>query len=108
MSNPQAEKLTLDNLARLQQMKVNARQFATTMALELIKAPNYSAAQYTAGPDGTNEVSIIGGKVDHITLLAMAGDVEAYIMGNLEKEATDAINAARTKLDPNRPRIVRP
>lgn len=111
MSNPQAEKLTLDNIARMQQMKVNARQFATTMALELIKAPNYSVVQFKNDPNvpgGDSIAELVGGKVDHITLLAMAKDVEDYIMGNLEKEATDAIDAARLRLDPNRPKIVRP
>lgn len=92
-------------------MKMNARQFAATMALELIKAPNYSAIQYKNDPEkptGDSIAEIIGGKVDHITLIAMAKDVEDYIMGNLEKEASDAIDACKVKLDPNRPRIVRP
>ena len=108
MSNPQAEKLALDNLARMQQMKVNARQFATTMALELIKAPNYSVAQFPNEPIGGSKIEVVGGKVDHITLLAMARDVEDYIMGKLEKEAIDAMDEAKKRLDPNRPKLVRP
>lgn len=109
MSNPQQIKQDLDNLARLQQMKINCRQFAVTMALELIKAPNYSVVQFTNDPNkpgGDAKAEIIGGKVDHITLLAMAKDCEDYIMGSLEKEATDAIAVAQAKL--NGPRIVKP
>lgn len=101
--------MELDNIARLQQMKVNARQFALTMALELIKAPNYSVVQYTNNPDnptGDSRAEVIGGKVDHITLLAMAKDCEDYVMGNLEQEAAEAVTAAQAKL--NGPRIVRP
>lgn len=108
MNNPQQTKLDLDNAARLQQMKVNARQFAVTMALELMKAPNYSVVEFHNNPEDPNSSSakIIGGKVDHITLLAMAKDCEDYIMGNLEQEALDAVTAAQAKL--NGPRIVRP
>lgn len=109
MSNPQAEKLALDNLARAQQMKINARQFAATMALELIKAPNYSAIQYTDDtdrPGNNSKAEIVGGKVDHVTLLAMARDIEDYIVGNLEKEAVDAMDAAKARI--NGPKIVRP
>lgn len=106
MSNPQAEKLTLENLARVQQMKINARQFATTMALELIKAPNYSYVEIKNVTGGPAETIRHGGAVDHVVLLAMAKDVEDYIMGSLEKEALDAITAAQAKI--NGPRIVRP
>lgn len=111
MNTPQQAKLDLDHAARLQQMKVNCRQFALTMSLELIKAPNYSVVQYTNDPNkpnGDSKAEVIGGRVDHITLLAMAKDCEDYIMGNLEEEAQAAVEAAQKALDPNRPRIVRP
>lgn len=109
MSNGHKTQLELDSAARVQQMKVNARQFALTMALELIKAPNYSVVQYTndpSTPGSDSKAEVIGGKVDHITLLAMAEDCEKYIMGNLEAEAVAAVKAAQDKL--NGPRIVRP
>jgi hypothetical protein len=109
LSNPQAEKLSLDSLARLQQAKINSRQFALTMSLELIKAPNYSVVEFINDPDtpgADSRARVIGGDVTHVALLAMATDFEAYIMGDLEKEAMDAIEAAQKKL--NGPRIVRP
>jgi hypothetical protein len=99
----------LDNEARIQQMKVSARQFAATMALELIKAPNYSVVEFRNDPGDTNGNSlahVVGGKVDHITLLAMAGDIEKYILGDLEQEAKDAIEVAAKSF--NAPKIVRP
>lgn len=109
MSNPQAEKLGLENLARLQQAKINSRQFALTMALELVKAPNYSVVEFVNDPDkpgSDSRARVLGGDVTHVAMLAMAKDFEDYVMGNLEKEALDAIDAAQKKL--NGPRIVRP
>lgn len=96
--NPMAQ---LDQEARVAQMKVQARQFAATMALELMKSPNYSVRD-----DSTGQPKLTGGAVDHVTLLAMAQDIEAYILGNLEQEAKDALEAAAKKM--NSPRIVRP
>ena len=90
-------------------MKVQARQFAATMALELMKAPNYSAVAYKNDPavaGGDSVPSFVGGKVDHITLLAMAGDIEKYVLGDLEEEAKAAIEAAAKGF--NAPKIVRP
>ena len=104
--NPRA---ALDQQAALMQQKVHARQFAATMALELIKAPNYSVVAFKNDPDkpGSDSVpEISGGKVDHITLIAMAQDIEAYIMGDLEEEAKKALETAAVQL--NSPRIVRP
>lgn len=104
--NPAAK---LDTEARVAQMKVQARQFAATMALELMKVPNYSMVTYKNDPNvpGSDSVpEMVGGKVDHVTLLAMAGDIEAYILGNLEQEAKDAIEAASKSF--NAPKIVRP
>ena len=104
--NPRA---AMDQQAALMQQKVHARQFAATMALELIKAPNYSVVAYKNDPDsptGESMAEVTGGKVDHITLLAMAQDIEAYIMGDLEEEAKKALETAAVQL--NSPRIVRP
>lgn len=106
MSNPVKD---LETTARLQQMKVQARQFAATMALELMKVPNYSVLAYTNDPDkpGSDSTPVrSGGAVDHITLLAMAGDIEGYILGTIEEEAKQAMENAAAKL--NAPRIVRP
>ena len=89
MSNlPQQTKQDLDNLARAQQMKINARLTALQCAQTLMAAPLY------------------GGTLDHITLIAMSQDIESYILGDIEDETKKALEAAAAKL--NAPRIVRP
>jgi len=77
------QKVDLDNAARLQQMKINTRLTALQSALELMKISGYGAEAGSLN------------RVDHITLLAMAGDIEAYVLGGLEDEAKQAIDAAK-------------
>jgi hypothetical protein len=84
------QKVELDNAARLQQMKINTRLTALQSALELMKIPGYGFQEGVA-------------RVDHITLLAMAGDIEAYILGGLEDEAKQAIENAKK---PPKPAII--
>lgn len=98
MSNPQAEKLALDNLAKLQQMKINARLTALQAVQSLIVTRGYLPSD---GGSSTN-------KVDIVTLLAQAQMIEEYILGNVEKESIDAMDEAKRRLDPNRPKLVRP
>jgi hypothetical protein len=104
------EKQALENFAALAQMKINARLVSLQTALELMKAPNYSVVEYRNDPDNPtapNSIPLMtGGKVDHITLLAMAADFNDYIMNNIEQEAAAAIAEARAKM--NTPKIVRP
>lgn len=104
--NPKAE---LDNTARLQQMKINTRLVALETAMKIMNAPNYSALMYKNDPDnpgGDSVPEIVGGKVDIITLLAMALEVESYILGNIEAETKEALEKAAMKF--NAPKIVRP
>ena len=80
------QKTELDNVARLQQMKINTRLTSLQTALELMKIPGYGFA--TEGMSSPNVV-------DHITLLAMAQDVEAYVLGGLEEETQKALENAK-------------
>jgi hypothetical protein len=77
--------------AGLMQMRINTRLTALQAAQTIMSTPGYV--------DG-------GGKVDHITLLAMAGDIEKYIIDDLAVEAEKAITAAKNAV--NVPRIHRP
>ena len=88
--NPKAE---LDNLAKLQQMKINARLVSLETSLKLMHVAGYVEA---GG----------GNKLDAVTLIAQAGMVEQYILGNIEEESVKALEDAAKKL--GGPRIVRP
>lgn len=100
MSNPQVYKTDIENAARVQQTKINARLTALQAAQTLMSTPGFvNKIDDGHKPNETNSV-------DHVCLLAMAGDIEAYIMGNLEDEAKRAIEVAQQKL--NGPKIVRP
>lgn len=70
-------KQELDNTARLQQMKINSRLTALQAAQSLMQLQDYD------------------GKRDHITLLAIAGDIEQYILGTLEEETEAALKKAK-------------
>ena len=97
-------KQDLDQLARLQQMKINTRLTALQAAQQLMATHGYLGV--TGTMDGVNVMSNKLGVVDHITLLAIATDIENYILGNIETETKEALDAAALKL--NAPRIVRP
>ena len=90
-------KTQLDNTARLHQMKINTRLTALQSALELMKINGYLGVE-GAKTDDDGKVTPAwvrrSGAVDHVTLLAMAGDIEAYILGGLEEEAKAAMEAA--------------
>lgn len=104
--NPKAE---LDNVARLQQMKINTRLVSLETAMKLFNTPNYSLVSYKndpANPSGDSIPSMTGGTVDVITLLATAKEVEDYILGNIEAESKEALAKAAEAF--NKPKIVRP
>jgi hypothetical protein len=82
------QKVDLDNAARLQQMKINTRLTALQTSLELMRTQGYGGE---------------ANRVDHITLLAMAGDIEAYVLGGLEEETKQAIENAKK---PPLPKII--
>ena len=88
------QKEELDLLGKLHQMKINTRLTALQSALELMKTAGYTGIP-GADKDGNPQWVRPPGTVDHITLLAMAGDIEAYILGNLEDEAKEAITEAK-------------
>ena len=85
-----AEKEKLDMQARTQQMKINTRLTALQTALSIMQAPNYSFCNYD---NSTQKSERAGGSVDHLTLLAMAVDIEKYILGEIEQETKDALEA---------------
>lgn len=90
------QKVDLDNAARLQQMKINTRLTALQSALEIMKTPNYSyLVDVSDDADVSSRLERRGGEIDHVTLLAMAGDIEDYILDGLEDEAKEAIEAAK-------------
>lgn len=86
----------LDQLARLQQMKINSRLTALQSAQTIMSLPGFT------DPVKGNEAS----RYDSITLIAMAQDIENYILGNIEAETEAALAEQKAKL--NAPRIVRP
>jgi hypothetical protein len=97
-----ADKEKLDMQARAQQMKINTRLTALQTALSIMQTTAYSA-----GVEGSVRVDDKGeklvtprpvwihrpGPVDHLTLLAMATDIEKYILGEIEQETKDALDA---------------
>ena len=92
----QQTKQDLDNLARLQQMKINTRLTALQTSLELMKMKGYLPI------DGGNAAS----SVDMVCLLATAQEVENYILGSIEAETTAALEKAKVSL--GTPRLLRP
>ena len=82
------------------------RPSALQSAQQLMATPGYTGIP---GSDKvTKEPTWIRppGAVDHLTLLAMAQDIEAYILGNIESETIQAMEAAKRAV--NGPKIVRP
>ena len=93
-----------DLAAGLMQMKINTRLTALQAAQTLMATSGYLGVP-GASMDTKEPVWIHRpGAIDHITLLAMASDIEAYILGDLEDEAKKAIEAARNP----HAKIVRP
>ena len=68
-----AEKERLDMQARAQQMKINTRLTALQAGQSIMSLTTYNQG------------------VDHLTLIAMATDIEKYILGEIEQETKDAI-----------------
>jgi hypothetical protein len=88
------EKDKMDITARLQQMKINTRLTALQTALELMKTPGYLGVPGST-IDEPHPIWIHQpGKVDCITLLAMAAEFEAYVIGDLEAQAKEFIDVA--------------
>lgn len=101
MSGPKAEQWE----ANLMQMKINTRLTALQTALEIMKTSGYTGIPgQTKAEEGKLPEPIWvkpPGAVDHITLLAMAGDIRDWIINDLAEEAQKAIDAAKNP-NPNR------
>ncbi len=93
MSNPTVEQKE----AGLMQMKINTRLAALQAAQTLMGTHGYTGVPGASKEDGSPLWIQRPGAVDHITLLAMAGDIEKYIIGDLAQEAKEAIEAAKNK-----------
>jgi hypothetical protein len=85
-----ADKEKLDMQARAQQMKINTRLTALQSALAIMQLPNYTIVNYNSD---TQKSERVGGDMSHHALLAMATDIEKYILGEIEKETQDALKA---------------
>ena len=89
MTQPVITAKQLENIAKLQQMKLNCRLVALERATVICSAANY------------------GGRNEAIEVMAVAKEFESYIMDNVEEESKQALEAAAASIA-NTPRIVRP
>jgi hypothetical protein len=87
----------LDNIAKLQQMKLNCRLVALERATVIMACPGF--LDRSIQEHGANSVTVI-------TAIAIAKELEGYILDNIEEETEEVLRAARENL--NKPRIVRP
>lgn len=98
--NP-SEKEKLDAQARLHQMQINTRLTALQVVKDLMSTRGFLPAE------GGNEAS----RVDAITVIAMATEIEHYILGKIEAEtqaALDEMNKPRPTIVPAKSLPVRP
>jgi len=93
LSNASLTAKQLENIGRLQQMKLNARLTALQAAQTLMGTPGYKE-------------SGAANSIDMITLIATAKELESYILGEIEKESIEALDEAAKRL--SGPQIVRP
>lgn len=70
------------------QLKINTRLTALQAAQSLM-----ATAGYLQIPTDTGGIQIVG-KVDHITLLAIASEIADFILGDLEADAKQAMDNA--------------
>jgi hypothetical protein len=92
------DKEKLEQAARLQQMNINARLVSLETAMKLMHAPFYNYED----KDNNNDKVIKGGKTDHITLIAMAQEIEGFILGNIEEETKQILEELK------KPQVLRP
>jgi hypothetical protein len=106
--NPQ-QKEQADQLARLHQMKINTRLTALQSALSIMQLPSYSnGVEGSLRTDEKGETLATPKpvyihrpqSVDHLTLIAMATDIEKYILGEIEKETNDFLNKPKPTIVP--------
>lgn len=98
-----ADKEKLDMQARAQQMKINTRLTALQTALSIMGTNGYlgveGASKDTCEPVWIHQPKEVG----HLTLLAMATDIEKYILGEIEQETKEALE----QLNKPKPTIVK-
>lgn len=88
-----ADKEKLDMQARAQQMKINTRLTALQTAMNVMQTQGYLGVEGEA-KDTKEPVWIHKpGSIDHLTLLAMATDIEKYILGEIEQETKEVLEA---------------
>jgi hypothetical protein len=78
----------LENIAKLQQMKLNCRLVALERATVVCSASNYN------------------GRNEFIEVIAVAKEFESYILDNIEAETEEVLKQAQENI--GKPRIVRP
>lgn len=96
MSEARISAQKLENLAKLQQMKLNTRLAALEAATKIVSAPGF---MMPIPEHAANSVTV------HTTI-AIAQELEGYILGNIEQETEEALAKAQANLA--RPQIVRP
>lgn len=104
----QSTKEQTDQLARLQQMKINTRLTALQSALGVMSTQGYLGVEGALRVDEEGKTLPVPksiwihrpGQVDHLTLLAMATDIEKYILGEIEKETNDFLNKPKPTIVP--------
>lgn len=97
MSEAKVSAQKLENLARLQQMKLNTRLAALEAATKIVSSSGF--VDRTIPEHAANSVTV------HTTI-AIAQELEGYILGNIEAETEEALAKAQQNLA--RPQIVRP
>lgn len=96
MSEAKTSAQKLENLAKIQQMKLNTRLAALEAATKIVSSPGFMVP---IPEHAANSVTV------HTTL-AIAQEIEGYILGNIEAETEEALRRVQDNL--NGPRIVRP
>lgn len=84
-------------MAKLQQMKLNTRLTALQAATQIVAAPGF--IDRTIPEHAANSVTV------H-TVIAIAQELEGYILGDIEAETEEALKKAQENI--SRPQIVRP
>jgi hypothetical protein len=87
----------LENIAKLQQMKLNCRLVALERATVIVGIPGF--IDQSIPEHAGNSVTV------HTTI-AIAQELEGYILGDIEEETEEVLRQARENL--SKPRIVRP
>jgi len=97
LNNTQLTAKQLENIAKLQQMKLNCRLVALERACTIMAIPGF--IDRSIPEHGANSVTVI-------TAIAIAKELEGYILDDIEEETGEVLKQAQANL--SRPQIVRP